>query len=922
MITYKIRLEMTGGREQYTNMEFTTGDVQAYRLEFDFMDNGKAYDCTGHTLTVKAKRSDGSVVVDSGTVEDGKAFYVPANSVFSKPDALELEVALVTADGSYATVKVIHAHVREGFGDGDVTPEDTTPILVSLIAQGEYAKQMGDYAKEQGEWVSEASGAHINDNVRHITAEERAGWNNKVDKTEGKGLSANDYTDEEKAKLAGVQEGAQANVNGYGAVYIDGSFDFGASYPNDSIGFNSGDNVQLVSEWDPLNSSYALKISATDTTYENATDITSGLMSSADKAKLNGIETGAEKNVVKSVAGKTGVVVLDKSDVGLGNLTNDKQAKETDFNAHDGDNVRHITAAERTGWNGKVSQTELSNGLALKADKADFDAHDADEERHITPQERARWDASAIVGDASGEKIVLDDVAPQGAIRELEIYGKSEQETSVQGKNLLDTTGIDRTYKGMEYAHQTDGGVKVTGTTTETFSTSAQIDITSRLTQGKTYVTSITGSTAALYFVTSITRKDGTSSNANPFTMDDTIASVKVYLQINDAGVTLDRTVYLQVEEGSVATAYEPFVPNKPSPEYPSEIKSAENFNALFLRGKNLLDTTGIDRTYNGITCARRNDGGVRVTGTSTGFATSTQIDITPRLKKGKTYVKSWTGSAAGLSFVIALKPKDGAVQYPTTFTFNDTVDTVKAYLQIGSAGVTLDTTVYLQIEEGSAATAYEPYGGTVVNIPYELRGVPNTTGGWLARDYIEVKDGAVKLVRECKEEAFIGLETWYTYKDTQAAEDMHYIIRPDGKKLSYGSADFRWSHYKTTTTGEMPYGKNTSASVFQPSVLYPAGTFESVAAWKTYLAGLAEAGNPLTILYQLATPTVEDITDTETGQALLALTLTAPDAALSNTAESGMAVRYEVDGTIAYKKQLSENKKLASAIVALGGTI
>ena len=40
MITYKIRLEMTGGREQYSNMEFTTGDVQAYRLEFDFMDNG------------------------------------------------------------------------------------------------------------------------------------------------------------------------------------------------------------------------------------------------------------------------------------------------------------------------------------------------------------------------------------------------------------------------------------------------------------------------------------------------------------------------------------------------------------------------------------------------------------------------------------------------------------------------------------------------------------------------------------------------------------------------------------------------------------------------------------------------------------------------------------------------------------------
>ena len=793
MITYKIRLEMTGDRDHYTNMEFTTGDVQAYRLEFDFMDNGKAYDCTGHTLTVKAKRSDGSVVVDSGTVEDGKAFYIPANSVFSKPDALELEVALVTADGSYATVKVIHAHVREGFGDGDVTPEDATPILVSLIAQGEYAKQMGDYAKEQGEWVGEAANAHINDNVRHITAEERAGWNNKVDKAEGKGLSANDYTDEEKAKLAGVESGAEVNQNAFGVVSVDGVFDINATSKTDKLNIVGGDNITL-NNYDDYGYQ-AVHISAKDTTYENATDTKAGLMSSADKAKLDTVSVGAEPNDVTSVAGKTGAVVLDKSDVGLGNLTDDKQAKETDFNAHVGNtsNPHNVTKeqleienVDNTSDMDKPVSTAQAAALALKTDKADFDAHDADEERHITPQERARWDASAIVGDASGEKIVLDDVAPQGAVRELEIYGKSEQ--------------------------------------------------------------------------------DG-----------------------------------------------------EPTPEAPVDIVSAENFNALFLRGKNLLDTTGIDRTYNGITCTRQNDGGVKVAGTSTGFATSTQIDITPRLKKGKTYVKSWTGSAAGLSFVIALKPKDGAVQYPTTFTFNDTVDTVKAYLQIGSAGVTLDTTVYLQIEEGSTATAYEPYGGTVVNIPYELRGVPNTTGGWLARDYIEVKDGAVKLVRECKEEAFIGLETWYTYKDTQAAEDMHYIIRPDGKKLSYGSADFRWSHYKTTTTGEMPYGKNTSASVFQPSVLYPAGTFESVAAWKTYLAGLADAGNPLTILYQLATPTVEDITETETGQALLEFTLTAPDAALSNTAESGMAVRYEVDGTIAYKKQES---RLSARIAALEAAI
>ena len=35
---------------------------------------------------------------------------------------------------------------------------------------------------------------------------------NKVDKVDGKGLSTNDYTNAEKTKLAGIESGAQKNV--------------------------------------------------------------------------------------------------------------------------------------------------------------------------------------------------------------------------------------------------------------------------------------------------------------------------------------------------------------------------------------------------------------------------------------------------------------------------------------------------------------------------------------------------------------------------------------------------------------------------------------------------------------------------------------------------------------------------------------
>ena len=49
-------------------------------------------------------------------------------------------------------------------------------------------------------------------------------------------------------------------------------------------------------------------------------------MSKEDKVKLNGVEAGAQVNDVTSVAGRTGAVVLTKSDVGLGNVTNESKA--------------------------------------------------------------------------------------------------------------------------------------------------------------------------------------------------------------------------------------------------------------------------------------------------------------------------------------------------------------------------------------------------------------------------------------------------------------------------------------------------------------------------------------------------------------------------------------------------------------------
>lgn len=104
----------------------------------------------------------------------------------------------------------------------------------------------------------------------------------KVDKVEGKTLTSNDFTDDEKTKLAGIA----ANANKY-------------SLPTASAstlgGVKVGTNLSISSG----------VLSATDTTYDAATTSAAGLMSAADKTKLDGIATGANKYSLPTASATT-----------------------------------------------------------------------------------------------------------------------------------------------------------------------------------------------------------------------------------------------------------------------------------------------------------------------------------------------------------------------------------------------------------------------------------------------------------------------------------------------------------------------------------------------------------------------------------------------------------------------------------------
>ena len=154
----------------------------------------------------------------------------------------------------------------------------------------------------------------------------------KVDKVEGKGLSTNDYTTAEKNKLAGlsnytlptatasqlggVKVGANLSINN-GVLSADqGVYTLPTASATQLGGIKVGTNLTIDNG----------VLSAKDTTYSPATTSANGLMSSADKSKLDGFGSADTYALKSDITGmykyKGSVASVDKLPAS-GNTTGD-----------------------------------------------------------------------------------------------------------------------------------------------------------------------------------------------------------------------------------------------------------------------------------------------------------------------------------------------------------------------------------------------------------------------------------------------------------------------------------------------------------------------------------------------------------------------------------------------------------------------
>jgi len=157
-----------------------------------------------------------------------------------------------------------------------------------------------------------------------VSAAQQEALNHKVDKVAGKGLSKNDYTDVEKAKLQGIEEKANhyTHPDTHPATMIDQDADH--RFVSDS----------KRQEWD------GVYTQATGYTDQKIADLINGAPGTLDT--LGEIAQAMQDN-------KDVVQALDQA-IGT-------KASQAELDGHTGNNTIHITASERRAWNDKQTKT-------------------------------------------------------------------------------------------------------------------------------------------------------------------------------------------------------------------------------------------------------------------------------------------------------------------------------------------------------------------------------------------------------------------------------------------------------------------------------------------------------------------------------------------------------------------------------------
>jgi hypothetical protein len=348
-----------------------------------------------------------------------------------------------------------------------------------------------------------------------------------------------------------------------------------------------------------------------------------------------------------------------------------------------------------------ATQAWVTNQLEKKVNKVegkDLSTNDyTTEEKNKLKKINLDNVSNALKETKSGEAVGITDISPI----------EHNMTVSVRSKNLLPFPyeSKSQTKNGITLTINEDGTINVNGTATANITFVLKQNIL--LKKGSTYT--ISGcpsggstSTYALY-IQDMGYHPGRADAGKGISITADYEKYYMWITINK-GVTVNNLVFKpMLAEGTAKTEYAPYI---------GDISTVK----LYKKGKNLLPLSfnnELPYTTNGITFDYNGDGGIKVSGTATDYASINYKNVV--LVKGSTYRLAHINGLNGVNTFISYKDENGTSQLYATktnanFTFNNTYTYLRTFLQVDK-GVTVNQVIYPMLVLSTADRAeYEPY--------------------------------------------------------------------------------------------------------------------------------------------------------------------------------------------------------------------
>ncbi|MFD1401944.1 hypothetical protein [Robinsoniella peoriensis] len=466
----------------------------------------------------------------------------------------------------------------------------------------------------------------------------------------------------------------------------------------------------------------------------------------------------------------------------------------------------------------------------------------------------------------------------QGCVRVTEIQGKSEQVQTTQGKNLFNGVFHDG------FIDLNTGAI----TSSPTDPNSVYSDLI-RLYSGKTYIVSGHNGQDMRYRLFNLDGSYAKNISSNgQYTSDRDYYVRLLWYQ----GLTNEQKTKIQFEEGSTPTTYEPFIPNSPSPDYPSVINSVGDSGKLNVVSsvgqRNLIKNSSefmLKPTWLGTakgTAAEVDEPmspygkavKITVTGAGTGFYHMGGLMPIDKMTVGKIYTWSLFLKSDSITSINTIGHESGgmttlsisSVWKKYSFTYKMTASSLNAFVIYPNFAI--GDTLYIhsfKLEEGEEYSDWTPAPEDIttenskqyedklslasVNLTSPLRSLPNGV-----HDVLECKDGIWGVTRNVGKEIWNGSETWTKWG---AASQAGYFVTYHriSSSQDFNAKNFLCSHfvYDPRIGAEVGFAWHLNT----PHITVQTSTANSVDEFKTWLSK-----NNVTLLYALATPTWEPLDD------------------------------------------------------------